>query len=207
MYRNTPGYGGGNGGKPAKIRPLIEAALDRDPNRSSNSLAEEFGCSPAYAGELVNLRLLADGKLTNTRLRQVDEDRLRWLAKETKNKLGSFIDRVKKGVNVVPASEFVRWLNFSGISDLVLSEDGKEIRDLAAELKVLCNQYFRQAGTSEETEEKQVPMVNRKLDVLIELLTAHFQLPTREPKHRRREKKAQVYEMERGEPDTARLMF
>ena len=48
----------------------------------------------------------------------------------------------------------------SGIIDLVLSDDGKVLRDLVADLNVTCQDYFRTRGTNEITEEQQIPAIN-----------------------------------------------
>ena len=82
---------------------------------------------------------------------QTTEANLYWLWRETMNKLSSFKSRVSEGRDVTAASEFARWLQFSGIIKLLeanpqpapLTVDGPLLRWTTDELINQCNERFR----------------------------------------------------------------
>jgi hypothetical protein len=80
-----------------------------------------------------------------------DAATLYWIYKETKSRLETLSCRVSEGRDVLAASEFARWLSFSGIIKLLesnpqpepLKVDGAFLRWNTEQLIQQCNERFR----------------------------------------------------------------
>jgi len=103
-----------------------------------------------------------------------DATNLYWIWKETINRLDTLSRRVAEGRDVMAASEFCRWLNFSGIFKLFdanpqpepLKVDGAFARWKCEELLRACNDRFRTNSNAPTIGEKEMRSLHEKLDVL-----------------------------------------
>ncbi len=163
-------------GRPMKFLPLIAKEFKENPYITPTEVTNRVGC--ALSTSVLNLRRLRQQVATRKYNRQVGPiygvtlqgATLKHLAFKTSDHLDALIDRVKGGVDVISAAEFVRWLSLSGVIEICIPEDGVKLRPKLAKLSCMCNDYFRARGTSIETEDQQIPQVNKKLDVILAIL-------------------------------------
>jgi len=81
---------------------------------------------------------------------QVDSVALHIMWRETNNRLDVLAARVREGTDVMSASEFARWLQFSGLLKVLESVEqgmplpvrGAELRRKAATLQEDCGEWF-----------------------------------------------------------------
>jgi len=91
---------------------------------------------------------------------------------ETVNQLDSFSRRVQEGRDLEAASNFARWLSFSGIimlleafpSPLPLKVDGRFLRWKCDELIEACNLRFRTNNLNPSFESKEFESMHEKID-------------------------------------------
>jgi hypothetical protein len=109
---------------------------------------------------------------------------LHWIWKETDRKLDVLGVRVREGVEVLVASDFVRWLEFSGLIQLFeenpwdgdMRVDGKQIREKVEALIYDCGEWFRLHENSFRPRGLEIPRcemekVNRRLEQIEEHLS------------------------------------
>ena len=103
---------------------------------------------------------------------------------ETDRRLDSFANRVREGRDVMAASEFARWLFFSGIITLCkensapapLKCDGALLQWKCEQLISQCGEYFTTNGQSAGLKETQLVSLHEKVDRLasnLELVAGH----------------------------------
>ncbi len=162
-----------NGTPPTPLlKAKIIAALKEKPQMIYHArlLAEQVGCSQTY----VTVVLAEERRSCIPARREVDiGHHVRWLAKECHTELDTHLQLVAGKTSVTAAHGFAKFFAWSGILDLVQAVDeaeGKELRRKCADLTCACLDYYKMAGTSPETEDQQIPTINRKLDVLFEIL-------------------------------------
>jgi hypothetical protein len=106
---------------------------------------------------------------------------LAWTWKETVNRLDSYARDVREAKNVMEASNFARWLLFSGLigifemnpsstPHLIVDADAvtKKVKDLLYE----CGELFRGGKADPKYAASDIAEINRKLDTLLERQTA-----------------------------------
>jgi hypothetical protein len=107
------------------------------------------------------------------------EDDLAILARiysQTVNQLDSFLRRVQEGRDVEAASDFARWLAFSGICMLlqrypnqvashdILKVDGSFLRWKCEQLIEACNERFRTNSLNPSFQKKEFESMHEKID-------------------------------------------
>lgn len=95
--------------------------------------------------------------------------------RELRAHLGILTARVREGREVLAASDFARWLNFSGIFRLLNPVVETELRKLTADLLNDCGQWFARHEHSNKERPAQVPRselekINAKLNDLASLV-------------------------------------
>lgn len=103
-----------------------------------------------------------------------DSVNLHWIYRETLNRLDVLHRRVQEGRDVEAASEFARWLIFSGIiklmeansSDKLLKVDGPLLRSRTQMLIEACNYRFRRNDDSPRFQAKDVQSLHEKIDLV-----------------------------------------
>jgi hypothetical protein len=128
--------------------------------RSSERIA---GLSPQ---KFFSLRALGQDSRLGLRVR------LDTVYRETMRTLERLSREVREGKNVLEASTFVRWLNFSGVLELLqlLRQDGQDFTALpkkVGELIQECGEQFRGGRVTPKYAESDIAEINRKLDVLL----------------------------------------
>ena len=114
---------------------------------------------------------------------RIEAHKLHWIWKETDTRLDVLAGRVREGVEVLAASDFARWLQFSGLlevfdqnlSDGVCKVDGKGIRKKVGDLLFECGEWFRLHENSYLPRDMEIPRsemekVNRRLNQIEEHL-------------------------------------
>jgi hypothetical protein len=104
---------------------------------------------------------------------------LHCLWRETDNRLNTYAGRVREGVEVLPAADFPRWVQSSGLIELLeanpvdvpLCVDGKGIRAKVKQLIYDCGEWFRLHEASNIPRDPLVPRcelerITHKLDLL-----------------------------------------
>jgi hypothetical protein len=94
--------------------------------------------------------------------------------RETTNRLEVFTRRVQEGKDVMPASEFCRWLEFSGILPLMLTHtnqeqgpfkiDGSLLRWRCDQLLDNCNERLRTGNENPTFEKLEFQSIHEKID-------------------------------------------
>lgn len=87
----------------------------------------------------------SDGKI------EVDVAWLHRIWREIDGKIDTYAGRVREGVEVLPASDFARWVRFSGLLELLEANsmdvpwavDGPRLREKVRELIYDCGEWFR----------------------------------------------------------------
>jgi len=96
------------------------------------------------------------------------------LWQETDRRIDSLTRSVRECKRVDEASTFSRWLQFSGILEVlernscksVLPVDGRGLRLKVKELVAMCGELYRQGKASARYAESDIAEINRKLDVI-----------------------------------------
>jgi hypothetical protein len=92
------------------------------------------------------------------------------LATETERQLDIVERHVREGKNVLMVSLFVRWLQFSGVLNVIKlasHERGKALGKRLTELVMLCGEMQRGGKIDLKYAESDIVEINRKLDLLI----------------------------------------
>ena len=93
---------------------------------------------------------------------------LLWMASETFSFLDRLLGEVREGKNVLLASQFARWLEFSGLLKVFEGlEGGAVIRAADKELLYQCGEMFRLGKADPRYVASGIAEINRKLDLLI----------------------------------------
>lgn len=103
-----------------------------------------------------------------------DAVQLHWIWRETSNRLDVLHRRVQEGRDVMAASEFARWLNFSGIiklleanaQDAPLKVDGALLRSKCEIVLAQCNDRFRTNSEDPNLAKAELLSIHEKLDTL-----------------------------------------
>ena len=107
------------------------------------------------------------------RILHFDLAQLHWLWNETRLRLKQLATRADEGVDIQPAMDFARWVQFSGLIKLFkdnpqnepLKVDGELIDKLVRDLVMDCGDYLK-LNTPGFVRVSQVEEVNRKLDLI-----------------------------------------
>lgn len=154
-----------SGVEAARLKKMQLSLLPAREERSSGRSA----VSPALlrrAGE-VNALIASDSIL-------VTKAELRWIASETHFKLAALSREVREGKNVLYASQFARWLQFSGLVRLLeLVSDGVSIQKELGDLLFECGEIFKGGKVDPKYAASDIAEINRKLDLLL----AHESVP------------------------------
>ena len=115
---------------------------------------------------------------------ELESHRLHLIWKEASVRLETLGGRVREGVEVLAASDFARWLNFSGIIQLlqdnpsggVCKVDGQGIQKQVDDLLWECGEWFRLHENSYLPRDMEIPRsemekVNRRLNQIEEHLS------------------------------------
>lgn len=105
---------------------------------------------------------------------QFDSVMLHQIWRETTRKLEAYARDVRENKNVREASEFARWLQFSGVIKILeafpqaepLRVDGAALRKLAHELVLDCGECFRNGKADAKYAASDIAEINRKLDLI-----------------------------------------
>jgi hypothetical protein len=112
---------------------------------------------------------------------------LHWIWNETVTRLDSFARDVREAKHVMEASNFARWLNFSGLvrvfndnpsTQLHLEVDGALVQRKINDLLFECGELFRGGKADPKYAASDIAEINRKLDFLMEQLVTKQQSPT-----------------------------
>jgi len=103
-----------------------------------------------------------------------DSVKLHCLWRETTNRLDSLARSVREHKSVAEASNFAKWLQFSGVIDLLeqnpqgfpLVVDGKRVREQVRTLLSDCGESFRNGKADPKYAASDIAEINRKLDIL-----------------------------------------
>jgi len=99
---------------------------------------------------------------------------LHQLWRETDRRLDSLIGSVCEIKRVDEASTFSRWLQFTGLLDILernsngmpLPVDGQGLRRKAKELASMCGDLYRQGKANPQYAQSDIAAINRKLDII-----------------------------------------
>ena len=120
----------------------------------------------------------------------VQPHQLPLLYKETVNFLDRLAGEVRENKNVMLASQFARWLNFSGLIQILnqnpstklhLEVDGAVLQRKVNDLNYECGELFRGGKHDPKYAASDIAEINRKLDSLLETrpVPAAFESPGR----------------------------
>ena len=139
------------------------SAARLEPNVSSHGFKPPGGMTEAKFDRLCLLGQdpLLDYRVTLNRIYQETNDHLDVLARE-----------VREGKNVLEASFFLRWLEFSGVLSLLEKHalPGQDFTSLRRKLSDLIGEYgehFRGGRVAPKYAESDITEINRKLDILL----------------------------------------
>jgi len=92
-----------------------------------------------------------------------DSANLHWIFRETERQLDTYARRVREGVEVLPASDFARWLQMSGILELLEAHEMsvplrvESLRVKTTDLLFECGEWFRLHERSNTPRDPLVP--------------------------------------------------
>ena len=91
---------------------------------------------------------------------------------ETVDYLNRLVREVREGKNVLPAADYVRWLQYSGLLELFsrFTLQGQNFPPLDRKLNDLlqeCGEHFRGGRVAPKYDTSDIVEINRKLDVLL----------------------------------------
>lgn len=103
-----------------------------------------------------------------------DDSNMHWLWRETVSKLEVYRQRVRERQDVQAASEFARWVQFSGLIKLFTNSaqpeprrvDGPFLEKLVKDVLWDCGEAFRKQGTPFSLNVSQAERINAKLDLI-----------------------------------------
>ena len=91
-----------------------------------------------------------------------------WLRNETNGFLKRLARDVREGKNVMLASQFARWLEFSGLLKMLRAvPGGGEAWGRVRDLNFLCGELFRNGRADPDYAASDIAEINRKLDVIL----------------------------------------
>lgn len=164
-----------------------EAFNGRKPKKKSVDAKRAFGYSLDAAGERVATSQVGRGPGPNlfpaagshgsqeseSKQLHFDSTQLHWLWNETRLRLNQLATRADEGVDVQPAMDFARWIQFSGLIKLFkdnpqsepVKVDGELIDKLVRDLVMDCGDYLK-LNTPGFVRVCQIEAVNHKLDLI-----------------------------------------
>jgi hypothetical protein len=97
---------------------------------------------------------------------------LQTISAETLRYLGTLARGVHENKNVTEAANFLRWLQFSGVLELLEryampGQDFRSLRGKVSELILECGERFRGGHQEANYSQSDIEAINRKLDVLL----------------------------------------
>jgi len=142
-----------------------------------NSCANRIGLIPSSAEPRNKSQPGADflGVLKSESIQmQTDVVTLHQIWRETTRKLESFARDVRESKRVLEASDFARWLQFSGVVKIMeafpnpepLRVDGAAIRKQISDLLYDCGESFRNGKADPKYAASDIAEINRKLEVI-----------------------------------------
>lgn len=116
----------------------------------------------------------------------VEPHKVHWLWKETMARLERLHKRVCEGKHVDEASEFARWLRFSGLLDIFrmfkagepLEVDATKVEKLITDTLFECEQFWKRNPRGPYVALSELESINHKLDLLAGRIA---QMPVAEP--------------------------
>jgi len=158
--------------------PYNSTGLDKEIqlcNSIPNERAQvERPANGRIAGPLSGFQGNPKSESTNMQFDSVD---LHWIWRETTRRLESFAGDVREHKRVLEASDFIRWLQFSGLLKLFaahpqpepLRVDVANVRKLIEDLRFSCGESFRNGKADPQYAASDIAAINHKL----ELIAAH----------------------------------
>jgi hypothetical protein len=155
------------------VREAIEAAFAENPTRDYMDVAFELGASPSYTGQLWSLlRLRAFGGPEPPPAKCSILDVFR-VCQETARRMDTLAARVVEGKFILEASEFVRWLRFSGIVGLCQANQAAgELPIDGAGLAVKCRELHEACNERLTSGDKTVRFENLAVESIVDRLAA-----------------------------------
>jgi hypothetical protein len=150
------------GGVPAKVHKTVAFSFCSFPEGNTNSEKSEVASQALIerAGE-INALVAADSV-------PVARQELRWIASETSRFLDTLARDVRECKNVMLASQYARWLQFSGLLKVIERGLGSDlIRKQVDDLLYECGELFRCGKHDPKYAASDIAEINRKLDLLL----------------------------------------
>lgn len=147
----------------------LRAGCVRDPGAVPESLVADSHGSPESESELMQS---GSEKLL--------PHHVVWLWRETKRRLETLDKRAREGKQVDEASEFARWLRFSGLRHVFNSVDGapwREIDRLAGQVLDDCEAFWKREPQGPWVSLSELEAVNHKLDLIAARLASTESAP------------------------------
>jgi hypothetical protein len=151
---------------------LKEAFLDH-PEADSKELAMYARCPKFFAVEFRELVRIAE--LGEKMRRLVLPADVEWIAKETLRYLSRLQELVDEAKDVDNASDYARWVQFSGIIGLVQRINygrGVELLDKCKKLIQACGDRYRSGNNNPSPESMRMTTVDEKLNALTTAVAA-----------------------------------
>jgi len=131
-----------------------------------------------------SLKVLSKGELIRLlclKPRTFDETDLHFMWKSVKSRLESLDKRAREGNEVDEASDFARWVQWSGLTKLFdqfpagppFEVSGAEIRRLAGEVLFDCELWWKKNPRGPWVAKSELEAVNHKLDLIAARLAHH----------------------------------
>ena len=166
----TPGYTE----PPPPARPkrdAVEKLFAAHPDWNTKMLARAAKTTRSYVDSIL-FEIRARKMCEDLRNEIAPNDILR-IANETENYLDTLQARVNEGKCIDMASEFARWLQFSGISELCAKlADNPRVRSKCKELLTDVNWRYERNNTAPKVEKIQFESLSEKIDRLEKLIMA-----------------------------------
>lgn len=166
----TPGYSE----PPPPARPkrdAVEKLFAEHPDWEDKTIARPAKTSRAYVGSI--LFEIRARKMCADLRNEIAPSDIVHIANEAENYLDTLQGRVNEGKCIDAASEFARWLQFSGISELCAKmADNPRVRSKCKELLTDVNWRYERNNTAPKLEKIQFESLSEKIDRLEKLITA-----------------------------------
>jgi hypothetical protein len=160
-------------------------------NNARNGAAERVAasCGEPNARNIPQVaapEILSSGVQESTKRDSVEPHKIHWLWNETMTRLERLHKRVCEGKHVDEASEFARWLRFSGLLDIFrifkasepLEVDVAKVDKLIVDVLFECEQFWKRNPRGPWVSLSELEAINQKLDLLAARIS---QMPVAEP--------------------------